>query len=162
MRATSDDTFVVGDLNAVGYVKLTRQGAPLWHFLGSCDGAPGSKCAEGDLVGNHGHHLLDDGSFLFFKAGFSVYPAYEYHLSEGDDSLSASETWSYDPGEASSMVLGDIQRLPNGNTLIVYSTDGEMRELSPEGDTVQTLLANGRVTFGYATFRETLYGPPPR
>jgi hypothetical protein len=64
------------------------------------------------------------------------------------------------------VVLGDVQRLPNGNTLITYSQNGEMREISPTGQlvqTVQTFNETGtRRAFGYADFRPTLYGPPLR
>ena len=62
--------------------------------------------------------------------------------------------------DAESQVLGDAQRLPNGNTLVVYSDTGEMREVTPDGEVVQRLTAPH--TFGYAKFRETLYGPPLR
>jgi hypothetical protein len=54
-------------------------------------------------------------------------------------------------------VLGDVQRLPNGNTLITYSTSGIIEEVTSSGDLVQTISAN---SFGYTSFRETLYGPP--
>jgi len=156
-----DDTFTVGDLDVVGYAKLSRGGELLWQFRGGCPTTPGPKCASGDLLGNHGHHLLEDGTFLFFKARQSPSIVYEYLLTETASSLSSTEIWSYDPGVTlASYVLGDVQRLPNGNTLIVYSTDAEMRELSPAGDLVQTITSNNG--FGYADFRETLYGPPPR
>ena len=161
-----DDTYTVGDLNAVGYVKLTRGGKPLWQFLATCKGAPGPKCATGDLDGNHGQHLLDDGSFYFFKATtYSL--AEEYSLQESASTLSASMLWSYDAHGPSTVILGDVQRLPNGDTLITYSLAGEMREISPAGAVVQTIQSFGgqfasKREFGYADFRQSLYGPPPR
>jgi hypothetical protein len=162
-----DDTYTVGDLNAGGYVKLTRAGNPLWQFLASCQGAPGPKCATGDLDGNHGQHLLDDGSFYFFKAAAFPSLVEEYGLQESASALSASKLWSYDPGNSEgTIILGDVQRLPNGDTLITYSLAGEMREISPAGAVVQTIDSLGQFAskhqFGYADFRPTLYGPPPR
>jgi hypothetical protein len=53
-------------------------------------------------------------------------------------------------------VLGDVQRLPNGNTLVTFSTGGEIVEVDAAWNTIQTLQSN----FGYANWRETLYGPP--
>jgi hypothetical protein len=59
----------------------------------------------------------------------------------------------------SSDVLGDVQRLPNGNTLITYSTGGTILEVDSSWNTVQTLKAT---SFGYTDWRGTLYGPPDR
>jgi hypothetical protein len=75
--------------------------------------------------------------------------------------------WSYSEPGAFSMVLGDVQRLPNGNTLVVYSTTGRIHEVSPTGALVQMITVHqvesaSPGTFGYANFRETLYGPPLR
>jgi len=156
----ADDTFTVGDLEAGGFVKLARTGEPLWQFMAACPSMPVTKCAAGTTVGNHGHHLLDDGSFLFIKARY-LPSVKEYKLTETASALTATEVWPYDQGtNLETYILGDVQRLPNGNTLIVYSTAGEMREISPAGDVVQTIVSER--SFGYADFRETLYGPPLR
>ena len=55
-------------------------------------------------------------------------------------------------------MLGDVQRLPNGNNLVTFSTSGQIHEMTPSG----TLVAKFTSTaFGYTEFRESLYGPPP-
>ena len=50
--------------------------------------------------------------------------------------------------------------------LIDYALGGEMREISPDGAVVQTIQcaspAGTKHQFGYADFRDSLYGPPPR
>jgi hypothetical protein len=162
----ADDSYLVGDLTGVGYVKLSRGGQLIWQFLAGCASGSGLKCASGDLLGNHGHHLLD-GSLLFFKARMNPSLVYEYSLTESSTALTASQLWSYDPGNnMGSVILGDVQRLPNGNTLVVYSQAGEMRELSPTRQLVQTIQTLGQSgskrAYGYADFRPTLYGPPLR
>jgi hypothetical protein len=159
-----DNTYTVGDLHAAGYATLTRDGKPLWQFRAGCPSAAESKCAAGDVGNNHGHHLLADGRFLVFKARRPSL-VHEYQLTESASSLSASKLWSYEPGDAGTDILGDVQRLPNGNTLVVYSQDGVIREVSPAGAVVQTIGRDpGDLTsqFGYADFRQTLYGPPLR
>ena len=126
------------------------------------------KCAKANLPGNHGHQLLDNSHFLFFNSvmtGNSV--TYEYSITESGPSFTATQAWSYEVPGLKSTVLGDVQRLPNGNTLIDYSTLGQMHELSPSGDVVQVITAKplgtqATGTFGYMNFRETLYGPPLR
>ena len=150
----ADDTYTVGDLDAGGYVKLTRGGNRLWQFVSN------------DLVGNHGHHLLG-GSIVVFRAPKTPSPVQEYRLTESAGSVSASLIWSYNPGGGlGTIILGDVQRLPNGNTLIDYSLAGEMREVSPAGEVVETIqsfsASGNRSRFGYADFRPTLYGPPLR
>jgi hypothetical protein len=150
----ADDTYTVGDLDAVGYAKLTRGGNRLWQFRSN------------DLVGNHGHHLLG-GSIVVFRARRSPSLVHEFSLTETSGSVSASLIWTYNPGGSlETIILGDVQRLPNGNTLIVYSQAGEMREVSPAGEVVETIesftSSGNRSRFGYADFRPTLYGPPLR
>lgn len=158
----ADDTYTLGDRNPNAFVKISRTGEVLWQFGGSCTNAPAAKCVAGNWQVNHGHHLLPNNHFVFFNngggmSGSSI--AYEYAFTETATSLSAEMVWSYDAADADSMVLGDIQRLPNGNTLVIYSNDGQMHEVTPSGDLVQVISAS---SFGYANFRETLYGPPLR
>jgi hypothetical protein len=43
-----------------------------------------------------------------------------------------------------SQTRGMCQRLPNGNTMIVSSEQGEVREVTAMGETVWTLLTNNR------------------
>jgi hypothetical protein len=171
MYHPTDDTYTVSDLYAQEYVKISRQGQVLWQLRQNCKGSIAPKCAaSSNIAHQHGHHLLDDGHFLFFSAdSITQGPVYEYTLTESATTLVANQVWTYTADGIGSDILGDIQRLPNGNTLIDYSQHGEMRELSPTGDIVQVLeatgpkpITTGYYTFGYMNFRETLYGPPLR
>jgi hypothetical protein len=78
---------------------------------------------------------------------------FEYSLSGN----SASQVWTYQAG--GSLVLGDVQRLANGNTLITYSTNGLIHEVDDAKNVVRQLSGS---SFGYADQRPTLYGPPAR
>jgi hypothetical protein len=156
----ADDTYTVGDRDAQLIVKLTRAGQLLWQLGKSCTGAPAAVCGTTPWASwVHGHQLLDNGDLLMFSNGDgdTMSPAIEYSLTEGTTSLTANQVWSYVGTDLASLVLGDVQRLPNGNTLVTYSTDGVIEEVTPAGDLVQTLSAG---SFGYVSFRETLYGPP--
>ncbi len=163
---SADDTYTVGDLYARTIVKVTRSGKLVWQLSESCDGARAPACATGTLAGNHGHHLLENGDLLLFQADPSQSTVREYGLSMGMGSLSAMQVWTYSAPALSSEVLGDVQRLPNENTLVDFCTDGQMQEVSPAGDVVQIIQANSPSgptwtgAFGYANFRETLYGAP--
>jgi hypothetical protein len=178
MYHSADDTYTVSDLYAETYVKLTRQGKLLWAFAHDCTNSPAPLCATGALGGNHGHHLLTNGNLLFFTANIGPSPVYEYAFTESATALTANQIWTYESPNLGSDVLGDIQRLPNGNTLVDYCRDGVMQELSPTNDIVQVLTATAPpnelpmgnypppdsyvYTFGYMNFRETLYGAPLR
>jgi hypothetical protein len=154
-----DDSYTVSDLYASAYVKISRRGELLWQFGADCEGALTPKCATGEVSGNHGHHLLDDGNLVFFNASPSQSVAREYILNGAESSFTAEPVWSYAGNGVRTITLGDVQRLPNGNTLIDFSNDGELHEVSPTGELVQILEATN---LGYANFRESLYGPPLR
>ena len=157
----ADDSFTVGDRDPNLYVKVSHAGAVAWQLGGSCTNAPAgaSHCVPGSWQVNHGHHLLDDGTMLLFNNNTNGSPsdAREFKLSTAG-TLSATSVEDFESGSLTSNVLGDVQRLPNGNTLITYSTSGVILEVDPSWATIQTLSGS----YGYADWRETLYGPPPR
>ena len=159
----ADDTYTIGDRNPSAFVRVSRAGKPVWQFGGDCSGAPAPKCVSGTWSTNHGHQVLDNGNFLFFNNGAyrSTTPSavLEYSMSTSA-TMQASLVKSYSSASKShSDSLGDVQRLPNGNTLVVFSNDGLIEEVDSSWTVVQTLEAS---SFGYADWRETLYGPPPR
>lgn len=154
----SDDSFTIADRNPNVVVKVSAAGVPVWQLGGGCDAAPtGAHCAPETWQVNHGHHLLDDGTLLLFNNTYGDVPhVLAYRLSDAA-SLSATLVHDYS-GTASSMTMGDVQRLPGGNTLVTYSEAATIVELDPDWKPVQTFS----VRVGYTTWRPTLYGPPPR
>jgi Arylsulfotransferase (ASST) len=156
-----DDSFTIGDRYPNLYVKVSHAGAIQWQFGGSCANAPAgaSHCVSESWQVNHGHHLLDDGTMLLFNnnTGGSPSDVLEFKLNTAG-TMTATSVKDFTSGSLTSNVLGDVQRLPNGNTLITYSTSGEILEVDPSWAPVQTLTGS----YGYADWRQTLYGPPPR
>ena len=63
-------------------------------------------------------------------------------------------------GNSRSNVLGDVQWLPNGNTLTAYSDSGVRREVDSGSSLLQELawLLGGAV--GYSMTRASPHGPP--
>ena len=99
----------------------------------------------------HGHHLLDNSLIIYANAGNKgVSTANEYDL---DGTL----LMQYDAGYFT-YNLGDVQRLPGGNTLVTFSTAAIIHEISPEGKPV--LEINTGNPIGYTSWRRSLYGPP--
>ncbi|HTQ05719.1 MAG TPA: hypothetical protein VMI54_17775, partial [Polyangiaceae bacterium] len=58
-------------------------------------------------------------------------------------------------------IFGDVQRLSNGNTLVVFSTQGVIQEIGPDKSLLRQLSGGTGQAMGYVTERATLYGPPP-
>ena len=155
-----DDSYTIGDRNPNLFVKVSRAGAVQWQFGGNCTGAKASICMTANWTVNHGHHLLDDGTFLLFSNGefqSSSTPsnAYEFKLTTtGTPSAMQVKQYASSTKDHSDS-LGDVQRLPNGNTLITFSNTGRIEEVDKSWNLVQTLKAQ---SLGYAEWRPDLYG----
>ena len=154
-----DGGFTIADRNPGVFVKVSATGVPEWQLGGQCGDAPaGSNCAAQEWQINHGHQLFEDGTFVMFNnRSTDLAHVIEYNLHSDESSFSPVIVSEY-TGAASSSNLGDVQRLPGGNTLVTYSAEGKIVELDPSWNTVQSFL----VRVGYSSWRPTLYGPPSR
>lgn len=152
----ADQSYTVGDRYPNLYIKLTRSGQLVWQFGGQNPVDQSKFISGGSWSVNHGHHLLDNGNIIIFNNGNGGQsPAIEFALNLTN--MTASEVWRYTGG--SSNVLGDVQRLEGGNTLVTYSVSGVIQEVSQAGSVVQQFTTD---SLGYATYRPSLYGPPPK
>ncbi len=150
-----DDSYTLSDRYVHAYVKISRSGELLWQ-LGGHD--PLGPSFHAVWAVNHGHQVLDNGNFLLFSNGNAGETArvLEYELDES--TWEAKRIWEYD-GDRTSPTLGDVQRLPGGNTLVTYSNSGVIQEIDDDGDVVQEIKTT---SLGYTNFRSSLYGAPPR
>jgi hypothetical protein len=154
-----DNDYTIGDRNPNLYVKISRTGDLIWQFGGTNPKDP-TKFFSGVTTWqvNHGHDLSADGTFVFFNNDANE--MWNYKLDES--TMTASQVMHYTASGATSDVLGDAQVLPNGNILVTFSTGGQMHEITPSGTLVMKIAApTPGQNFGYAEFRESLYGPPP-
>jgi hypothetical protein len=155
----NDDSFTFSVLNMNSYVKVSATGELQW-ILGGVASQFGGDGAEWER--QHGHQMLDAGGLLFFNnrdlgAGDEGSLAIEVKLDQ--DTGMAERVWTYDGG-VTSPVLGDVQRLPNGNTLVTYSASGVIHQANAVGTLVQELTWAIGGAIGYVNHRPTLYGPP--
>jgi hypothetical protein len=133
----ANDVFVVG-----------RDGAVKWKLGDKVSGGHASWGGH-----QHGTQLLDDGILILANdAG-------------GDASHSQAVEFGLDgsvkrkfASRSGSSFLGDVQRLPSGNTLITYSTGGRIQEVDANDALVLEIL--GTNPWGYVEFRQRLYGSP--
>jgi hypothetical protein len=149
-----DDSYTIGDRNPNLFVKITRKGELVWQLGGSNPKDP-SKFFQGvpTWYVNHGHHLLADGTFVFFNnAGHAVRV-----LKLDTVNMTATNVLTY--SGVGGQILGDAQRLPNGNILATDSDAKHIDEVDASGRLVAKFVSSDYL--GYAEFRESLYGPPP-
>lgn len=67
------------------------------------------------------------------------------------------QVWTYTPEERLyADYAGEALRLPNGNTLVDFGTDGALQEVTPEGDVVWEIDWQDKLV-GHSTFVEDLY-----
>lgn len=103
-----------------------------------------------------------DGGVLVFDNGppdEMLSRAVQYDLDE--DAQLAEEVWAFEPDPALWIYcLGDVSRLPNGNTLITWGTSGRIEEVTPEGETVLQIDLPLGAGFGYTSWTDSLLPVP--
>jgi hypothetical protein len=165
-----DDSLVVSDLDHAGLFKIDRKtGAVKWVLNGGSDN---------DFTGDgatwtgpeHNFHLIGPDHLVLFNnvvgmgsmsmAGASSL-AIEIKLDE--TAKTATKMWTYTPSKAiQNVVMGDAQRMPNGNTIVAYSTQGVVHEVDAAGMLIRSISWGTGGAIGYIIARPTLYGKPPR
>jgi hypothetical protein len=153
-----DETYTVSDLSQDAYVKVTRRGEVIWVLGGTTSDFTGDG-ATWDA--QHGHHVLGNDRFLFFSNGAFQSPSEVIEVALDFGTMTATRVWQYASGERS-LLYGDVERLPNGNTLVTYSSFGRLHEVSAAGELVREIRFEPSGAVGYVTTRASLYGPPSR
>jgi hypothetical protein len=155
-----DDTLLFSDLDNDNITKVTRTGETVWVISGSTSDFTGDG-ASWDT--QHGIHVLGVDRFLVFNNASNQTGSHALEILLNLQSMTATKVWEYtEAGRLHNQVMGDVQRLPNGNTIVAYSTRGVLQEVDAEGEIVQDWGWPVSGAFGYIEHRPTLYGPPPK
>ena len=154
-----DDTVVFSDLDNDNYTKVRRNGEVVWVLGGTTSDFMGMP-AQWDR--QHGIDVLDEDHFVIFNNGpMGSAPSVVFEILLDLQNMTATRPWTYTPtGVGNNLIMGDVQRLANGNTVIAYSAEGVIHEVNAQGQLLQEISSTA--TFGYIQKRATLYGPPPR
>lgn len=162
-----DDSITVSELPSNAIIKLTRSGEIAWVLNGDH-----STFTQGDaprwVGGQHGHQLVTPDRILVFVNGINPYTnerdpgdssmVYEIQLDPATGT--ANKVWEYDGG-LRAIVFGDVQRLPNGNTLVDYGSANEIHEVDGDGQLVQSIRFAAGGSPPYVEWRSSLYGGAP-
>jgi hypothetical protein len=146
--SAKEDVYTFSDVRQDVFV-VSRAGAVQWRLS---ERVTGGRTSWGSV--QHGHQLLDSSIIILANngAGMSMSAMLEY-------SLTGQEIGRFISGDYTQN-LGDVQRLPGGNTLVTFSNAGVMKEIDPQGNVVLQINGPTNNRFGYALWQETLYGPP--
>jgi Arylsulfotransferase (ASST) len=165
-----DDTLVFSDDEHDDLTKISRTGTTVWILNGTTSSFAGSVWSGGE----HGVDILGLNDLLLFNnnsstgltgslGGGTGTGSIAMEIRLDPSAMTAARTWSYKASPAiQNDVLGDVQRLPNGNTVVAYSTRGVLEEVDAKANLVQRWTWPAGTYFGYIQKRATLYGPPPR
>lgn len=170
----SDDTLVFSDLNCNCITKVSRTtGSTVWVLGGGINGVVSSFSGGSWEGGQHGIDILGLNDFLIFNNNTTSDVADGTQLGGSDNgslaievmtnptAQTAMQSWCYTASpKIQNDIMGDLQRLSNGNTVVAFSTQNEVQEISSSSSVLQTLTFGAAI--GYIQKRATLYGPPPR
>jgi hypothetical protein len=165
-----DDTLVFSDHTHCAVAKVRRSdGGTVWILNGATKTFTGYTW----LGSEHGIHILGLDDFLIFNNNTRIVANSTQPGGTGDGSgaieirldlgaKTVTQIWSYKAtGNAyQTDVMGDLQRLPNGNVVIAFGGKGIIQEINAGGTVLQEMRT--QTNFGYIQKRLTLYGPPPR
>ncbi|MBT3218340.1 MAG: hypothetical protein HN348_04560 [Proteobacteria bacterium] len=128
---------------------------------GECEWVLGDVAGTIDIAGGtfkHQHQFVrTNDTMLIFdndgQPGQSRIIEYDFDATAG----TATEAWSYS-FDSWNVVLGDVHRLANGDTLAVWGMHGEMERITP-GKEVTTSLATDELgtVIGFTTLLDDLY-----
>ena len=153
-----EDAYYVSFLGFGGIFRIDRNSGERDWILGGTHSTFATAGGETELF-QHQHQFqrLDD-SILVFDNGTPVRnysQAVEYTLDTGQGL--ADLAWSYRPEpDIFSFSLGDVRRFDDGNTLVVFSTGGQLDEVNQEGDLLWRLTLGLGGAVGYTTWVDDL------
>lgn len=152
-----EDAYYVGLRNLDCIVKVDRStGEAQWVF--------GGPATDFDFDGNppfaeqHEFQLLDGSVLIFDNGTVSRHYSQAVEVSVDTDTWSSDVLWSYATDPALFVPAGgDVHRLPSGNTLITWSTAGQIDEVTPDGDLVWQFRTDLGAGVFYTIWEDGLY-----
>jgi len=159
----SDKSLVVSELETNKYFKVKIEDKSLVWVLGGT--SPNDFTGDGSSWNRqHGVHVLGPDRLLFFNNGsLGGGGSLAIELQLDLAAKTAKKAWTYQASPAiANDIMGDVQRLKNGNTIVAYSTKGVLHEVSAQGTLLQAWSWPIGGAFGYISKRKSLYGPPEK
>ena len=135
-----------------------ESGRPRWRLGGTRSHFTLLDDPLGGFRGQHGVQVLENGNLLFLDNRRGAVPssarAVEYQLDT--DEMTAKLVWEFRPSPAvASPIMGSVQRLVNGNTVLGLAIPARVMEVDPGGGVVSdaTLTMGGAPAQFYRAIR---------
>lgn len=159
----ADDTFLISLYSDETIVEFEHGTGETVRYFGHLPGAWEFDPPDSAFHWQHGGHYTDTGTLLtssHVSGNSEECVVREYTLDEPGEIL--HEVWSYGVGlgvEAGEM--GEVHRLPGGNTLHNYGSGGRLKEVLADGTVVWEVLWEGQLDLGRTTPLQGLYDLAP-
>ncbi len=158
-----DDTYLFSLYSDETIVEFDPATGDTLRYFGHLPGAWDFDPPESAFHWQHGGHFTEEGTLLtssHVSRDSDECVVREYTLDESSDTL--DEVWSYGVGNGvMAEVMGEVHRLPGGNTLHNYGSGGRLREVTPDGEVVWEVLWAGQLELGRTTALQELYSMAP-
>jgi hypothetical protein len=134
------DTYTVSlkDFNALVHIDA-ETGETLWVLGGEADQFTYAEGTE-KIPHHHQFELLGDSIVIFDNGDSSGGYSRAVELTLDLDTMTAEEVWSFrHTPDYLVTAKGDVARFADGNTQIVWSSNGEVQDVTPDGEVVWQL-----------------------
>jgi len=158
-----DDSFLFSLYSAETVIEIDHATGASLRWFGHAEGSWAFEPGSAPFYWQHGAHYTEQGNLLLSShvdESSDELVVREYALDE--DSQILSEVWNFGVGlgvEAGEM--GEVHRLPNGNTLHNYGTGRRLREVTPDGTVVWDVSWEGPGGLGSTIPVQDLYDFAP-
>jgi hypothetical protein len=155
----SRNSFTISFANAEAIVEIDADTGAHLRSIGQA----GTHSVEEGLLGRpHAAEWTEEGTLMLFTTPKSGKQSMGVELSFDEETLSTEVLWSYGEGlNYYTFIMGAVDRLENGNTLMNFGSKGVIEELSPEGDLVwRAFTATGNFP-GHLSFMKRFYEESP-
>jgi arylsulfate sulfotransferase len=133
-----DSNYIVSYRHLGAVIKLDAQtGQKIWQLGGRLGQFTILKDSLGLFSGQHCVRVLGNGHLLMYDNGLRHNPqhtrAVEYALDL--NKMTATMVWEYEPNPSIfTAIVGSVQRLSNGNTLVGFGLAGQVHEVDSKGN----------------------------
>jgi hypothetical protein len=159
----ADDTFLLSLYSDETIVEFDHATGQTLRYFGHAPGGWQFDPPESAFYWQHGGHFTAAGTLLTSShatGNSDECVVREYSLDETNEVL--HEVWNFGVGlGVAGDAMGEVHRLPGGNTLHNYGTGARLREVTPDGTVVWDVQWAGYPDLGRTTPLEDLYDLAP-